>query len=256
MDMTSEKPEGDSSAPVVRTPPEAMPLVPIEQKPVTAVDNSKKVRSLQRRFIGVLIIFLAIAYAVYANFSKLPSQRGSTSIVPTQAVVVTNVPMEKPKPSAIATSLLGGKNSWMIKLDTYYYSLQSLPTTGEQGRKDVTATLYTPLQAGEQVCFHFEGENVFLKKKVGAGFTRLCDQNQPTAAPHVVYCQAYDPEKGFPISATFYPVGTCNAGSKISTGEYVIHAQAYTGCTVDAKGLGQSCRGIVDVDSPSITVNN
>ncbi len=250
MDTPNEK-----SVESLSVPPTAQAApVSSEIKPVMPPsDVPKKSNKLLHKIIGVIILLLAGAYAVYANYPTIVSHLPTAK--PTPSVTAVAVPTVVPRVTAVYTPPYTNLHSWLIKLDKTFYSAKTLPQQGEVGRKDVTGTLYSPLKEGEPICLRSNGESIYLRKKADAGWARLCDQQIPPV-PDDIICQPYHADTGIPISATFYPVSACSENQAVTSGDYSIHAHVFTGCDVDEKNIGRKCTGIVDIDSPRISVSN
>jgi hypothetical protein len=205
----------------------------------------------------VLVLIIAIGYAVYANAAIVLQLFQNKPVTPTPTVMQTTVsPTTTAKVTIITTPPFTNTRTWLLKLDNSFLSASKLSKKGTARTKDVTATLYSPANAGEYLCMYEEAESVFLEKRADAGWVRLCDKDLPTKTPHQLRCQIYDPAKGIPVYATFYPIGSCKTGWTITPGDYQMHATVYTICEVDGNGIGTNCKGIVDVVSPRISVSN
>jgi hypothetical protein len=251
MDTSNEKPVEGSSVSAAQTTSVSSEIKPVGTPPR---DASKKSNTLLHKIIGVVILLMAIAYAAYANYPTIIAR--FPSVKPTPSVTMIAVPTVAPQITAIYTPPYTNLHSWLIKLDKTFYSSKTLPQKGDVGRKDVTGTLYSPLNEGEPICLRSNGESIYLRKKADAGWTRLCDQQISPVAPDDIICQPYNSDTGIPISATFYPVSACSENQAVTSGDYSVHAHVFTGCEVDAKNIGRKCTGIVDIDSPRISVSN
>lgn len=248
--------------------PVAQPVMPSADMPQTTVpvtpSPSKPPLSkhAKRMIVGALILLVGVLFAIYVlwyvPYMNAPvGLSGGPKIIGDSPTEKVQFPSPSPLPTlqVVTTPPFSNTHSWLILPDTMFYSSSKLPTTGVKGRKDITASLYSPADEGAYLCRYDDAESIFIEKKADAGWTRLCDQFQPTSSTHQLRCQKYDATKGIPISATFYPIGKCVGETSVALGEYRVHARIYTNCQVDNKNIGDKCKGIVDAVSKPFEVS-
>lgn len=270
MDTSNDKPEGVTSSDDTHTQPSttqtpfvsstheespARPVSPLSVQPIAKQSRLAAFRAntLLHKLIGVFILLLGVGYVIFANYPTL--MPATVTPTPQPSAYPTDVPTAVPQLTAVLTPAFTNTHTWLIRLDKTFYSVKDLSTGTPQGRKDVTGILFSPMRAGEYLCMKDQPGSIYLRRKTESGFARLCDQTLPKS--DTLHCQMYDPDKGVPIYATFYPSDACSAaGGPIDSGDYTVHATVYTECTVDAQGIGHGCKGIIDIDSPHIAVSN
>ncbi len=259
MDNPEEKKEVEvppTLPPVAQMPGLSLPTEPVPPPLPTKHPMSKH---MKRIIVGALVLVMGVLFAVYVlwyiPFMNVKVKLGLPKIVDVTPTETFPSPSPLPTLQVVTTPPFSNTHTWLIRLDNLFYSATKLPKTGVKGRKDVTATLYSPVDDGAYLCRYDDTESVFIERKADAGWTRLCDQFQPTSSTHALHCQKYDASKGIPVSATFYPIGKCVGDTSVALGQYHVHARIYTNCQVDSKNIGDKCKGIVDAVSQPFEVS-
>jgi hypothetical protein len=204
-----------------------------------------------KKIMGILILVIAGILVYFIN--RPPEENQIAQRTPTPASSLSSVPTAGgPTKSAPFTN----KNTWLIELNSSFFSATQLPEKGEPGRKDITATLFSPLAPGEMMCWHKSPhESMWLEKQQEGQWVRLCDAAAPTSTDRIMTCTEYDPE-GVDVFATFYPSGKCGPeAAGVATGYYRIHVRTYTKCAVsNRQSDGSGCKGIADTVSPPFEI--